>query len=208
MWLSLAQHTSKINPGVETRGKLFFFCSELQNLRFCYMGVQQGATVITGMFLPTQSENNNLNSQTLHRIGVFAWQAQTELHLYSTSLLSCTFHVFMKRTLLITGQVTPGSTQPWHDNPIGWEDLGRRYGRNWVEISPPWSETHFLMQNKAFILLAVTRKVFVREEASWSLKVQRILYPRSVTGLYGGRRGRGAGERKSGYSQRLIRLYI
>ena len=38
-----------------------------------------------------------------------------------------------------------------------------------VKISPPWSETHFLMHNKAFILLAITRIVFVRErEGSWS----------------------------------------
>lgn len=32
------------------------------------------------------------------------------------------------------------------------------------------AKTHFLMHNKAFILLAVTRKVFVREGASWELK--------------------------------------
>lgn len=87
---------------------------------------------------------------------------------YSTPLLSRTFHMFMKRTLLIIGQVMPGSTQPWHDNPIRWEDPGRRYGRNGVEISLPWNETHFLMHNKAFILSAVTRKVFVGEGASWS----------------------------------------
>lgn len=87
---------------------------------------------------------------------------------YSTPLLSCTFHMFMKRSPLIIGQGTPGSTQPWHDNPIRWEDPGRRYGRNGVEISLPWSETHFLMHNKAFILLAVTRKVFVREGECWS----------------------------------------
>lgn len=99
-----------------------------------------------------------------------AWQVQQQSYTsYSTPLLSRTFfHVFMKRTLLIIGQVTPGSTQPWHDNPIRWEDPGRRYGRNGVEISLPWSETHFLMHNKAFILLAVTRKVFVREGECWS----------------------------------------
>lgn len=90
-----------------------------------------------------------------------AWltSATTELHLLlHSSAEPYLFHVFVKRTLLIIGQVTPGSAPPWHDNPIRWEDPGRRYGRNGVEISLPWSETHFLMHNKAFILLAVTRK--------------------------------------------------
>lgn len=41
---------------------------------------------------------------------------------------------------------------------------GRRYGRNGVETSLPWSETHFLMHNKALILLAVTRGSLLARE--------------------------------------------
>lgn len=103
----------------------------------------------------------------------------------------------MKRTLLIIGQVTAGGAPPRHDNPITWEDPGRRYRRNGVGISLAWSETHFLMNNKAFILLAVTRKVFVREGERWELKVQRILYTHSVTGLFGERKGGRAREKDS-----------
>lgn len=45
------------------------------------------------------------------------------------------------------------------------------------------------MHNKAFILLAVTRKVCERG-AELELKAQRILYSCSVTALYGEKRGR------------------
>lgn len=96
MWLFLAQRTSKINLSVKTRRKFFYFGSGQENLRPCYMGVQQGANVITGVFLQTQSENNNQNGQILLWIGMFAWQVQPQG--YSAPLLSHTFHVFMKRT--------------------------------------------------------------------------------------------------------------
>lgn len=89
-------------------------------------------------------------------------------------------HVYEK-DLLIIGQGMPGSTQPRNDNPIRWEDPGRRYGHNGMETGLPRSKTHFLMHNKAFILFAVTRK----EGASWELKVQRLLYSCSDTWFYG-----------------------
>lgn len=172
-----------MNICAKTRNKLFYSGNGLQNWsserRHCHHSV----------YLPTPSENNNGNSQILHWVGMLAYccltSATTELHL----LLHSSAEPYLSRVY----QKDPSDhwpshawqhTHPRHDNPIRWEDPGRRYGRNGVETSLPWSETHFLMHNKAFILLAVTRKVFVREGArEFGLKVQRILYSSSVTGV-------------------------
>lgn len=157
--------TSKINLGAKTRN--FFWIILAVNCKIW--------DLVIGEFNNKSSQEcfYQLSPKTTTRTVEFfselaclpaaTWQVQQQSYTsYSTPLLSCTFHMFMKRTLLIIGQVMPGSTTPWHDYPIRWEDLGRRYGRNGVEISLPWSETHFLMHNKAFILLAVTRKVLLR----------------------------------------------
>lgn len=56
------------------------------------------------------------------------------------------------------GMITLSDEKTQEDDTgvMGWKSACRR------------AKTHFLMHNKAFILLAVTRKVFVREGASWS----------------------------------------